>query len=180
MMLGAAVGHGALVLLGGANLTWLIDLPAAVLAIVLTIRWGLVRSFSVQLLAMLHLGFMWLGIALALFGVQSLAAWLGVSLLGFAPLHALVIGMFTVVALGMVSRVTLGHSGQALTADAMTWRLCWAVQGVAVLRIGAELSPVGHSLLLVLTVVSWLGVFGLWAKRYVPIYLRPRVDGRPG
>ncbi|MCZ4305141.1 NnrS family protein [Zoogloeaceae bacterium G21618-S1] len=180
MMLGAAIGHGALVLLDGAATTWVIDLPAAALAIFLTIRWGLVRSFAVQLLAMLHLGFMWLGIALALFGVQSFAAWQGVAALGLAPLHALVIGMFTVVAMSMVSRVTLGHSGQALLADTMTWRLCWAVQGVAVLRIAAELWLSAHGVLLVLTVMGWLGVFGLWAKRYVPIYLRPRVDGRAG
>ncbi|TVT75552.1 MAG: NnrS family protein [Denitromonas halophila] len=180
MMLGAALGHGALVLLGAAAMTWVIDLPAAALAFFLTIRWGLVRSFAVQLLAMLHLGFMWLGIALTLFGVQSFAAWQGVAVLGLAPLHALVIGMFTVVAMSMVSRVTLGHSGQALSADAMTWRLCWAVQGVAVLRIAAELWPAANGLLLVLTVACWLGVFGLWARRYVPIYLRPRVDGKAG
>ncbi|MEZ5625994.1 MAG: NnrS family protein [Rhodocyclaceae bacterium] len=180
MMLGAALGHGLLVLLGESQLTWLVDLPAASLAVFLTVRWGLVRSFEVHLLAMLHLGFMWLGLALALFGVQSLAAWQGNALLGLAPLHALVIGMFTVTALGMVSRVTLGHSGQALTADSMTWRLCWAVQAVAVLRIVGELWLAAQSALLVLAVLGWLVVFGFWAKRYMPVYLRPRADGRPG
>lgn len=180
MMLGAALGHGLLALLGESQLTWLVDLPAAGLAVFLTVRWGLVRSFEVHLLAMLHLGFMWLGLALALFGVQSLAAWQGNALLGLAPLHALVIGMFTVTALGMVSRVTLGHSGQALTADPMTWRLCWAVQAVAVLRIVGELWLAAQSALLVLAVLGWLVVFGFWAKRYMPVYLRPRADGRPG
>ncbi|WP_323002951.1 NnrS family protein [Denitromonas sp.] len=180
MMLGAAVGHGVLMLLGEAQLTWLVDLPAAGLAVFLTVRWGLVRSFEVPLLAMLHLGFMWLGLALALFGVQSLAAWQGSTVLGLAPLHALGIGMFTVIALGMVSRVTLGHSGQALRADATTWRLCWAVQAVAVVRMLAELWTSAQAVLLVLAAVGWLVAFGFWARRYMPVYLRPRADGRPG
>ena len=31
-----------------------------------------------------------------------------------------------------------------------------------------------------LTAAVWLAVFGTWAFRFGPIYLRPRSDGRPG
>ena len=28
--------------------------------------------------------------------------------------------------------------------------------------------------------IGWLAVFGPWAGRLLPIYLKPRADGRPG
>ncbi|QID17211.1 NnrS family protein [Nitrogeniibacter mangrovi] len=179
VLVAGSVLHGALNRLGLAELTWLVDLPMAAVGGWLTVSWQLRRSFAVRLLAMLHVGFAWFGVAMALFGVQSLLAFFGVSALGLAPLHVLVIGMFTVLALGMVSRVTLGHSGAALKADGLTWALSWAVQGVLLLRVAAELLP-GAPLWLVFAATGWLCVFVLWTLRYLPVYLRPRVDGRDG
>jgi len=178
-LLGGVVAHGMFSLWSDAQLSWIVDLPLALLGGWLSIRWQLRRSFSVRLLAMLHLGFAWFAIAMALFGVDALLQWWGHPGLGWAPVHALVIGMFSVLVLAMVSRVTLGHSGAALAADSLTWRLMWLLHLVAAVRILAEWLP-GRNLWLVLAATGWLVVFVAWGMRYLPVYLRPRVDGRPG
>jgi uncharacterized protein involved in response to NO len=159
---------------------WLADLPAAAVCAWLAWRWRPFASRANRLLAMLHLGFAWLPVALLLSGVQGLAAVLGWHVLGLAPLHALTLGYFSTMALAMVSRVTLGHSGARLLADRLSWGLALALQAVTVLRIAAELTGGAGPALLVLAIFGWLAIFALWGVRYLPVHLRPRVDGRPG
>jgi uncharacterized protein involved in response to NO len=82
--------------------------------------------------------------------------------------------------MGMVSRVSLGHSGRPLVADRLTW---WCYLGVlltAALRVAAELAPVGgtRSALMMAAAALWLCAFGLWTWRYLPMYVTPRVDVR--
>ena len=97
-----------------------------------------------------------------------------------AALHLLVIGFFAAMTLGMVSRVTLGHSGRPLVADGVTWSCYLGVLAAGLLRVLAELplAPSARSYLLVATGLVWLAAFGVWAWRYVPMYLSPRVDAR--
>jgi uncharacterized protein involved in response to NO len=179
-MLAASVVHGALAMLGKVHLAWLVDAPAAAIALWLSWHWRLRASLKVPLLGMLHIGFAWLGIALLLFTFQNLAASFGKYVLGMAPLHALGIGFFASILFAMVSRVTLGHSGQALQADAYTWRLFLGLQAVVVVRLAADLASSSHGAFMLLAVLGWLAVFGAWAVRYLPVYWRPRKDGKPG
>lgn len=181
VLVGGSMLHGAFSIAGALQWAWLVDLPAAGAALWLSYKWRLLPALKVPLLGMLHVGFLWLGLALLLFAVQGLAAAGGVHVLGLAPLHALGAGFFGSVLLAMVSRVTLGHSGGKLVADRLTWGLFLALETVVALRIAAELVPASASaVLMVLALCGWLGIFGAWAGRYVPIYLRPRSDGRPG
>ena len=71
-----------------------VEVPASALMIWLAIRWGLVQSLKIRLLAMLHGGFLWLGIALALHAISHamLAASQGQASLGLAPTHAMTMG----------------------------------------------------------------------------------------
>ena len=101
-------------------------------------------------------------------------------MLGLASLHALSIGFFGSMLVAMVSRVTLGHSGRTLQADAATWRLFLGLQTVALLRVAAELSQSAYNVLVAVTAVVWLLIFSLWCTKMIPIYLKPRTDGRPG
>lgn len=181
LLVGSSMLHGAFSIAGAANWAWLVDLPAALGALWLSFKWRLFPALKVPLLGMLHVGFLWLGIALTLFAGQGLAAAAGVHVLGVAPLHALGVGFFGSVLLAMVSRVTLGHSGGKLVADRLTWGLFLTLEAVVVLRILAELVPSAASgPLMLLALIGWLGIFAAWARRYVPIYLRPRSDGRQG
>ena len=181
-MWAACLLHVALFVTEWGSLTWLVDLPLAALAFWFSSRWGFMRGFQVRLLAMLHVAFLWAGIAFTLFGLDSLAGFIGLAWsAGNAPLHALGIGFFGAMLIGMASRVSLGHSGRALQADAATWRLFWLMQGVALLRMLPDLSAGAlPDRLASLAGLAWLIVFGAWAWKYAPMTWRPRVDGKAG
>jgi uncharacterized protein involved in response to NO len=181
LLLAAYAAHVAQSLAGRLQWLWLADLPAAATALALTVVWQLRQSFASRILAVLHIGFAWLGIALLLHGVQSLALLSGRAMWGLAPLHALTVGFFVSMLIGMVSRVTLGHSGRAVAAEAMMWFAFWGIQVAALLRIAAELLPYPGPLnLMWLSALVWLASFGAWTVRYAPAYWQARVDGRPG
>lgn len=183
LLLAGSFCHGLLDLAGASPVLWLVDLPMATIVVYLTVRWGLRRCVTVHLLAMLHLSLLGLAAALLLYGLQSLAQLGGVSVLGLAPLHALTIGYFSAMVIGMGSRVSLGHSGRSLVADRLTWSCFLGVLATAAVRIAAELPLVSTavgSVLIPLAAVAWLGCFVPWALRYMPLYLQPSADERPG
>lgn len=171
--------HGVLSANRRDELMWIADLPLAVIVLHLALRWGLGRSAGVRLLAVLHVSLAMLAAAFLLYAALSAGVALGyVATIGLAPLHLAVIGYFASMLLGMVSRVSLGHSGRALEADALTWACYLAVLAAAVLRAVAELaraSPAGPWVMLGAAAV-WLAAFGVWTWRYVPMYLSPRAD----
>ena len=53
----------------------LLELGAGGVILWLAVVWGLVQSLKIRLLAMLHLGFLWLGLSFVLAGVSQLAGW---------------------------------------------------------------------------------------------------------
>jgi uncharacterized protein involved in response to NO len=159
----------------------LIELAAAAVVIWLVFAWGLVQSLKVRLLAMLHLGFLWLGIGLALSGASWLgAAGTGTQLLPLAGLHAITMGCLGSLMLAMVTRVSCGHSGRPLVADNLMWALFWMLQAAAVLRIGAAMPQAPATLLAAAAAGLWAVVMSLWGLRYGSWYGRARADGRPG
>lgn len=146
----------------------------------LAVVWGLVQSLRVRLLAMLHVGFVWLGLALVYGGVARLIEQLGgQAWLGLGALHALGMGFLGSVMLAMVTRVSCGHSGRALVADGPVWGLFCLLQVTVVLRLAAAVQ--GASLWLMLgAALLWAAIMLLWCARYVGWYGRPRFDGKPG
>jgi uncharacterized protein involved in response to NO len=186
LMLACTAGHGCLQWLEMPAYLWIVDFPLAFCAIYLSYQWGFSRSFHVSLLAVLHIAFAWLGVSMALYGAQSLVYMLSdraLILFGLAPLHALAIGYFASMILGMASRVTIGHSGRPLELDQFTWLLFIGFQAAALFRILADALPAVAQIapmLYVLAGLIWLICFVIWAARYVPIYWRQRVDGKPG
>jgi uncharacterized protein involved in response to NO len=186
LMLACSAGHGILQFSESYSYLWIVDLPLAFCALYLSLKWGLLRSFRVSLLAVLHISFVWLGFSMLLYGMQSLILLQSegkVIIFGLAPLHALAIGFFASMVLGMASRVTLGHSGLPLVLDNFTWLLFIGFQGAALLRVIADTIPAVAQYapqLYLMAGLVWLACFMLWAARYVPIYCRQRVDGKPG
>jgi uncharacterized protein involved in response to NO len=181
LLLAALAGHGLLGLAGMGRWLWVADALGAAAAGWLTFRWRPRASRGVPLLAMLHLAFLWLGIGLFASALQSAAALAGHSILGLAPLHAITLGFFSSMLLGMATRVTLGHSGRDLAADRLTLAAFATIQGAAVLRIAADLVPpaAAGGALLAAALAVFLA-FGAWFLRHAPAYWRPRADGRPG
>jgi len=177
-LVGAPVAHGATAAFGFDRWTWLVDLPTAGLVFWLTVRWGLVQSLRNRLLAMLHLGFLWYAIGFLLAGAHSLVLLAGGIGVPLAALHALAIGFAASLLMAMVTRVTCGHSGRTLAADALTWRLFQLLQACALVRVAAEVLPGRASL--AVAAAMWAMVFVPWCLKYAPVYWQPRADGRPG
>ncbi len=161
--------RGSLELAAGGVLLWL------------AIIWGLVQSLKNRLLAMLHIGFVWLGLALLLAGLSQWLGWVqGSPVLALGSLHALTMGCLASLMLAMVTRVSCGHSGRALVADGRVWALFWLLQAATVLRlIAAAQSPLAAWLLLAAATL-WTAVMLAWGGRLASWYGRPRADGRPG
>lgn len=180
-LLGASVMHGALSALEQPGWLWLADLPAMLAAGRLSWLWWSRKAMDNRMLAVLHVAFAWVAIAFAMFATQSLAWFAAPGLMGQAPLHALTLGFFASMLLGMASRVTMGHSGRPVVADAAMWRAFCMMQAAAVLRVSSDLPalPGAHALMW-LSSLLWLGAFALWAWRFAPAFWRPRADGKPG
>lgn len=181
IMLICATGHAALELAGLPPWRWLFDLPLAATALHHSYVWQFRRSFHARLLAMTHIAFLWLGVAMTLYAAQSLL-WLatGADTLGRAPLHALGIGFLAGMVVAMGSRVTLGHSGRALAADTRTWAALLGLSVTAAVRMAAEFLPAWSSGLNLAAAAAWLLCVVPWALQYAPLYFRPRADGQPG
>lgn len=159
-----------------------IECLGALLLFWLSVRWGLQQSLSIRLLAMLHLGFFWLAVALALGGVShGLQALSGGELsLGLAPAHAFTMGYLGSTLMAMATRVACGHGGRALVADRWVWAMFWVLQLAVVARVLAALWPAAGTPLTLLAAQCWLAAVGAWALRYGRWMLLPRADGRPG
>ncbi len=160
-------------------------LPEAILGLgllLLAVRWGIVQSLRVRLLAMLHVGFVWFGLVFVLQAVSHgmLLATNETRSLGLAPLHALTMGFMGATLMAMATRVSAGHSGRHLVADDLVWVLFWLQQLATVVRVAAACWPGAPSWLTSLAASLWALATVTWAIRYGRWYGRPRTDGAPG
>jgi uncharacterized protein involved in response to NO len=167
---------------------WLNALPwidAALVALTVTcaVRWTSPGARGSPLLWSLYAGFAWLPVAAVLqLARDGTFVLTGEWTLGRAPVHALGMGFFGSMLLAMVTRVTLGHSGQPLHMDRVTLACFIALQLAAVNRVLGEIvtSPPAVKWFLLVSLGLWLAAVAVWVARVAGIYLRPRVDGRPG
>ena len=120
----------------------------------------------------LHVGYSW--VILGLF-------FTGVSALGFLPfsiaLHAFTAGAIGSMTLGMMCRVTLGHTGRDKIATGLT-KLCFILmQGAAFMRVfGLMLAP-DHSVEWIIgSAILWVLCFTLYILVYAPMLWKPDLD----
>ncbi|MEO8332693.1 MAG: NnrS family protein, partial [Gallionella sp.] len=183
VMLVSSLMHGLLQLAGQAAWLWLCDLPLAFAAFYLTYAWGSRHTLHIPLLGILHIGFAWLGFAMLLFSMQSFVSWFGREsfIWGLAPLHALTIGCFATLMIGMATRVTLGHSGLPMKVDKPIMLMFTGMQLAVVLRVLADMVPISATHWLHIAAAAiWLACIAPWVVRFMPVYWRARADGRPG
>ena len=159
-------------------ITSLIAAAAACVHGVRLAGWYTPRFWSVPLLWVLHLGYAWIPVGFLLLALS--AAGLNPMAAGSA-LHAFTAGAIGVLTLGMMARVSLGHTGRMLE-PARLMTLAFATLNLAALiRVGMPLiAPDMHGNTMLLAGLLWMIGFGLFAAIYTPILLRPRVDGKPG
>ena len=152
---------------------WLLFAPLQLFRLV---GWFERRVFDLPVLWVLHAGYAWLSLGSLLYGL---------SLLGmFTPsgaLHALTLGVVGVFTLGMMSRVSRGHTGRPINVSRPTASAFVLMNLGALIRVfGPAVLPENYPLWVDASAGLWVLAFGLFAFAYVPILLRPRVDGKPG
>ena len=128
-------------------------------------RWCGWYSLVEPLVFILHLGYAWLAIGVSLLGLANLVP----AISNLAVLHALTTGAFATMMLAVMTRATLGHSGQALTANRKTVLIFVAVTTGAIVRVLSSLFP-GQTWLLTAGLL-WASAFLMFALVYGPMLL---------
>ena len=140
-------------------------------------RWQGWRARQVPLVWVLHLGYGFLVLALALKGIGLLTG----TALGAKWLHALTIGCFGTMILGVMTRASLGHTGRPLVPPRVTVAAYLLVPVAALVRAFAPaLMPDAYAGSVATAGGLWLLAFLLFLLVFAPILIGPRADGRPG
>ena len=174
----------ALLILGILHTTGFIGMPAALVAMLAAVL-HLVRLsgwygngvWRVPLLWVLVLAYGWIIVGLILMAL-AMAGLLAVSL----ALHALTIGGIGLMTMGMMVRVSMGHSGRMLAAPGLLPAAFAALNLAVVVRVFLPmLLPIeSYPLLVLISALIWAAAFAVFVFRMAPVYFSPRVDERPG
>jgi uncharacterized protein involved in response to NO len=147
-----------------ALLSWLVDgnsqLTGAALALTGLLhsvrlgRWAGDRTWRERLLLILHVGYAFVPLGFLL----NAASAFGLVPAG-AGIHAWMAGAAGIMTLAVMSRATLGHTGQRLTASATTQLIYAAIIVAALARICAAIDPSHYGPLLHLAAFAWAAAF---------------------
>lgn len=118
------------------------------------VRWAGDRTCRERLLLVLHVGYAFVPLGFLL----SAASSFGLVQAG-AGIHAWMAGAAGVMTLAVMSRASLGHTGQRLTASAATQAVYAAIIVAALARICAALDPAHYGPLLHLAAFGWTAAF---------------------
>lgn len=160
---------------GWQTVTGVLAIVAGTLMLVRLAGWKgwLVRKEP--LLWVLHLSTLWVPVALFLLAGTLLAGWPS-----NAWSHAAGTGAVACLILGVIARVSLGHTGRPLVLPKGMVAAFIAIHLAALIRVltAFEVVPwhpgIGSSTLL------WLFAFGVFLYRYTAILASPRPDGKAG
>lgn len=128
------------------------------------------------LLWILHLGYLWIVLALLLKGLQPFAG----GIIPSAWIHAISAGAAGTLIMGVMTRVSLGHTGRALSLPRFGVSMYAAVLAAGLLRVAAALGLLDYRLGVTTSALAWAVGFTLFLIAYWPILSRPRADGMPG
>jgi uncharacterized protein involved in response to NO len=157
---------------GSRVLSGVLAALAATLLFARMARWGTRHTLREPLLWILHAGVLWVPLGLAL----RAAAELGVVVPPSSALHALTAGAIGSLTLGMMARVSLGHTGRMLKAPrAMTVAFASVILAGVVRVAGAFFPGAVYLRALEVATVLWSVAFLLFVVGYARILVSPRV-----
>ncbi|HEY8220003.1 MAG TPA: NnrS family protein [Methylobacter sp.] len=153
---------------------------AAVIAVAVNVvrlaGWYVQRIWYVPLLWVLYAGYGWIILGFILTALSAFSV-----VLPTLALHAFTLGGIGVLTLGMMARVSLGHTGRALkTSNAIA--IAFVLINIAALfRVLLPIAmPDWYEKLIYVSTLSWLAAFSLFVFVYAPILTSARVDGQEG
>ena len=174
---------GSVLVLLAADLLGLHGTALAAIAVVGALahglRWALWKpwkTWRTPLVWVLHAGYAWIPLHLALRAASELG-WIS----GSVATHALTVGAAGGLVIGMMTRTARGHTARPMRADRFDIACYTLVLAAAVVRVGAPLvAPAWAVHAVVGSAGLWSAGFGLYALRYWSVLTRPRLDGKPG
>jgi uncharacterized protein involved in response to NO len=139
--------------------------------------WYHPRIWTKPLLWVLVLAYAWLIVGFALkFAsyIWGISPWLAV--------HAFAYGGIGMMTMGMMARVSLGHTGRDVQQAPAVLNVLFALLGLgAVIRVFCVLIwPEQQAIWILAVQFLWMAAFVGFLVLYTPMWLRPRVDGLPG
>ncbi len=138
--------------------------------------WYVGRIWYVPLLWVLYLGYGWIILG---FVLSALAAYDAVS--HSLALHAFTVGGIGVLTLGMMARVSLGHTGRLLKTSSATTIAFLLINLAALLRVLLPIAALAwHNLFVYVSSLCWLAAFALFVFVYAPILTAPKTDPQKG
>src|SRR5690554_184481 len=160
---------------GWQRVTAMLAVVAAVLMLVRLANWKgwLVRSEP--LLWILHLSILWVPVALLLLAGSLLAGWPS-----NAWTHAAGTGAVGCLILGVIARVSLGHTGRPLILPKGMVLAFVAVQLAAVIRVITAFDVIPWHPGIGTSTALWVIAYAIFLVRYTGVLASPRADGREG
>jgi uncharacterized protein involved in response to NO len=133
-------------------------------------RWAGYRTVGEPLVLVLHVAYAFVPVGFLLLALAIVAPGLVVAT---GALHAWTVGAIGTMTLAVMTRATLGHTGQALVASPSTQLIYAAIVVAALARLCSALSIWPEGALMV-SMVAWVMAFGGFAVTFGPLLLRPR------
>jgi uncharacterized protein involved in response to NO len=137
-------------------------------------RWRGWRVLDQPLLPSLHLAFVWLLLAFALKALAAAGA-------GPEPawVHVFTVGALGTMMLGLMTRVSLRHTGRVLHAPRSMHLAALALFAAACLRLLGAVMPAG-ALPMALAAALWASAFVVYLGRFAPVLLGPSLPRPEG
>jgi uncharacterized protein involved in response to NO len=153
---------------------------ASLLFIIHTVRltgWHTRGIWKQPMLWVLYVGY---GCATVGFLLTALTPLLSLS--PFLALHAFAVGGIGIMTVGMMARVSLGHTGRNIQQPPrMVTHVFLLLAVTFIARVLLPLVAPSHYLLEIgVALATWVLAFTLFVWMYAPILVKPRVDGLPG
>ncbi|MDD1535480.1 MULTISPECIES: NnrS family protein [unclassified Bradyrhizobium] len=166
---GAVIGCSALALVSWVVaplnvVTGVLMALAGGLHLVRLARWAGDRTLRERLLVILHVGYVFVPFGFILHAVAVFGA-----LPPSAGIHAWMTGAAGTMTLAVMTRASLGHTGQALTASPAIQGIYAAIIIAALARIAAVVFPAHDYVLLHLAACGWLVAFLGFAVAFGPL-----------
>jgi len=141
------------------------------------IQWHTSGIWKKPLLWVLYLAYGFITIGFALKAAVYLA---GVS--PFIALHAFSVGGIGMITLGMMSRVALGHTGRdVFNPPRILFTIFSLILLSAIFRVVMPLVVMSnYTLWIGISQILWISSFVVFSFVYIPMLIKPRVDGQYG
>jgi uncharacterized protein involved in response to NO len=132
-------------------------------------RWAGDRTWRDRLVLILHVGYTFLPFGFLLAGAAAIDL-----VPANTGTHAWMVGAAGTMTLAVMTRASLGHTGSALNASAMTQAIYAAVVIAALARICSSLEPAWNELLLQVSAFAWVAAFFGFAISFGPLLVRAK------